>query len=83
MHDAEAHMVHVVDKPQLKRTSLFLDFELVHAAEAALGTHGTTETIRSALEDVVARQRRRELAGWDLGGMTTDDLEQLRRPRVA
>jgi Arc/MetJ family transcription regulator len=76
-------MAHVADKRQLKRTSMFLDFDLVHAAEAALGTHGTTETVRCALQAVVARQRRTELASWDLDGMTAEDLEQLRRPRVA
>jgi Arc/MetJ family transcription regulator len=73
----------VKDKAQVKRTSLNLDFSLVHAAEDALGTHGTTETVRSALQEVVARRRRKQLADWDLGGMTGEDFEQLRQPRVA
>lgn len=73
----------LMDKKQVKRTSLNLDFNLVHAAEAALGTHGTTETVRAALKAVVVRHRREQLAGWDLGGMTVEDVEQLRQPRVA
>jgi len=41
----------------VRRTSLNLNLELVEQAKAELGTRGTTDTIHSALEEVVRRAR--------------------------
>lgn len=64
----------------IKRTSLNLDLDLVAQARDVLDARTTTETIHRALEEVVRREALRELAAWDLGGMTLDDLERIRRP---
>jgi len=63
----------------IKRTSLNLDLDLVSQARDVLDTRTTTETIHRALDEVVRREALRRLAEWDLGGMTLEDLERLRR----
>lgn len=65
----------------IKRTSLNLDLDLVAQARDVLETRTTTDTVHRALEEVVRREELRKLAEWDLGGMTLEDLERLRRPR--
>ncbi len=65
------------------RTTVLVDLTQLAQAQRVLGTAGTTATIRGALAEVIARDQRRQLAGWDLGGMTLDDLDQLRRARTA
>lgn len=65
----------------IRRTSLNLDFDLVEQAKEVLHTSGTTETVHRALEEVVRREALRRLAEWDLGGLTLEDLEEMRRPR--
>ena len=65
----------------IKRTSLNLDLDLVAKAREVLATRTTTDTIHRALEEVVRREELRELAAWDLGGMTLEDLERIRQPR--
>ena len=65
------------------RTTVLIDPTLIDQARQVLGTSGTTATIRCALAEVVARDQRRQLASWDLGDMTVDDLDQLRRARTS
>jgi Arc/MetJ family transcription regulator len=65
----------------IRRTSLNLDFDLVEQAKEVLHTSGTTDTVHRALEEVVRREALRRLAEWDLGGLTLEDLEEMRRPR--
>ena len=65
----------------IRRTSLNLDLDLVAKAREVLETRTTTDTIHRALEEVVRREELRELAAWDLGGMTLEDLERIRQPR--
>jgi len=65
----------------IRRTSLNLDLDLVAKAREVLDTRTTTDTIHRALEEVVRREELRELAAWDLGGMTLEDLERIRQPR--
>jgi Arc/MetJ family transcription regulator len=65
----------------IKRTSLNLDLDLVAHARDVLKTRTTTETIHRALEEVVRREELKKLAEWDLGELTLEDLERLRRPR--
>jgi hypothetical protein len=48
----------------MRRTSLNLNLELVEQAKAELGTRGTTDTIHSALEEVVRRARVQGLLDW-------------------
>ena len=64
-----------------KHTTLNVDTELLAAARQALGTRGTTDTIRRALEEVVNRQRRERLLTYDYSSLI-DDLEEMRSPRV-
>jgi Arc/MetJ family transcription regulator len=47
----------------VKRTSMFLDRDLVHEAEAVLGTKGATETVHAAMRTAVDRARGREAWG--------------------
>ena len=66
----------------MKRTSLNLDLDLVDEAKAILGISQTTDTIHRALEEVIRREKLRSLAAWDLGGLTLEDLWELRKPRT-
>lgn len=43
--------------PNVRRTSMNLDLELVQQAKGELGTNGTTETVHAALREVVRRAR--------------------------
>jgi hypothetical protein len=63
-----------------KHTTLDLDLDMVDEAAAALGTRGTGETVRAALEEVVRYRRRQNLLELttDLG---LDQLERMRRAR--
>lgn len=65
-----------------RRTTINLDAELVAEARAVLKTKNTTDTIHGALREVVRRERLRRLAEWDFGGMTLEDLKEMRRPRM-
>ncbi len=66
----------------VKRTTINLDTELVAQAREALQAKNTTDTVHTALREVVRRDRLRRLAEWDFGGMTLDDLREMRRPRT-
>jgi len=66
----------------VKRTSLNLDLELVAAAREVLGTKGATDTIHRALEDVVRRQRLKELADSTFEDLTPEALAEIRRTRT-
>ena len=63
----------------IRRTSLNLDLDLVAQARDILETRTTTATVHRALEEVVRREALRRLTEWDLGGMTLEDLERMRR----
>jgi Arc/MetJ family transcription regulator len=52
----------------VKRTSMFLDRDLVHEAEDALGTKGPTETVHAAMREIV-RQAGYQAAGRRLAEM--------------
>jgi Arc/MetJ family transcription regulator len=62
--------------PNVRRTSLNLDFELVDRAKKALGTSGTTETVHRALEEVWRRNALERLAQ---RRFEIDDIEEFRR----
>lgn len=63
----------------MKHTSLYLDQQLLADAAAALGTRGTTDTVRSALEEVVRRRRLNALASWDIAA-EPERADALRAP---
>ena len=65
----------------IKRTSLNLDLDLVAEAREVLGTNGTTETVRRALEEIVRQQHLRELAKRRFEDLTPEVLADLRRWR--
>jgi Arc/MetJ family transcription regulator len=61
-----------------KHTTLDLDLDVVDEAAEALGTRGTGETVRAALEEVIRHRRREKLLG-----LTTDlGLDELERARA-
>ncbi|HSZ13274.1 MAG TPA: type II toxin-antitoxin system VapB family antitoxin [Solirubrobacteraceae bacterium] len=66
----------------VKRTTINLDSELVADAREVLHTRNTTDTVHDALRDVVRRERLKRLGEWDLGGMTLEDLKEMRRSRT-
>jgi hypothetical protein len=66
----------------VKRTSLNLELDLVAQARKVLGTRGTTDTVRRALEEVVRRERLRALADETFADLTPEALAELRRWRT-
>lgn len=62
---------------KMRRTSLFLDPDVVEAAQRALGTKTAAETVRRALDEVAAREARRGVRELELE-LTLDDLRRLR-----
>jgi Arc/MetJ family transcription regulator len=66
-----------------KRTNMNVDISLVSQAADVLGTHGTTDTVHAAMEDVVRRARRKRLAARDLSDLTPKELGQMRMSRSA
>lgn len=66
----------------VRRTTINLDSDLVADARAVLKTRNTTDTVHDALREVVRRERLKRLGEWDLGGMTLEDLKEMRRSRT-
>jgi Arc/MetJ family transcription regulator len=66
----------------VRRTTINLDSELVADAREVLKTRNTTDTVHDALREVVRRERLKRLGEWDLGGMTLEDLKEMRRSRT-
>ena len=64
----------------VKRTSMFLDRDLVAQAASALGTNGVTETVHAAMRHVVAVDAGIRLAdgieSGDIGVPTREELER-------
>ena len=58
----------------VKRTSMFLDRDLVHAAEMTLGTKGPTETVHAAMREVVQAEKRRAAQKWLVERIIAGDL---------
>jgi Arc/MetJ family transcription regulator len=67
----------------VKRTNINLDRELVHAASEVLGTAQTTETVHTALRDVVDRAARRRLADRDFDDLSPAVLDRMRRSHAS
>jgi Arc/MetJ family transcription regulator len=71
----------------VKRTSMFLDRDLVEEAGAALGTNGPTETVHAAMRAAVEEGRRRaaqrrlvdRIKRGELTDLTLEDFLRMRR----
>jgi Arc/MetJ family transcription regulator len=59
----------------VKRTSMFLDRDLVEEAGAALGTKGPTETVHAAMRAAVEQERR--------GAAQTRLIDRIKRGELA
>lgn len=64
-----------------KRTNMNLDVDLVARASEVLGTNGATATVHAALDAVIKRELRRELAEQRFPDLTPESLAEMRRPR--
>jgi Arc/MetJ family transcription regulator len=58
----------------VKRTSMFLDRDLVHEAELALGTKGPTETVHAAMRAAVEQDRWRAATKRFIERLTSGEL---------
>ena len=58
----------------VKRTSMFLDRNLVHEAELALGTKGPTQTVHAAMRAVVEQDQRRAATKRFIERLTSGEL---------
>lgn len=63
-----------------KRTNINLDMELVISARELLGTEGITDTVHAALDEIVKREKRRQLME-SLNVPTPEELAEMRKPR--
>jgi Arc/MetJ family transcription regulator len=68
-------------KPGLRRTSIYLDMQLIEDARTALGTKTMSETVHAALEEVARGAALRSLTEWEFEYLTPEKLDELRRPR--
>jgi Arc/MetJ family transcription regulator len=64
--------------PDVKRTSMNIDRELVREAAEVLGTVGTTETVHEALREVVRIRLRAQLMASDFPVPTFEELRRMR-----
>ena len=64
---------------EVRRTTINLDSELVMQARDVLKTKNTTDTVHSALRDVVRRERLRRLAQRDWQWLTPERLKAMRQ----
>jgi Arc/MetJ family transcription regulator len=64
--------------PNVRRTSMNLNLELVAEAREALGTNGATETVHRALEEVVRTRALDRLAALRFDHLPPDWLERER-----
>jgi Arc/MetJ family transcription regulator len=64
--------------PDVKRTSMNIDRDLVREAAEVLGTVGTTETVHEALREVVRIRLRAQLMASDFPVPTFEELRRMR-----
>jgi Arc/MetJ family transcription regulator len=65
-----------------RRTTIDLDYDLVAEASAVLGTKRISETVHRAMDEVVARRQRAELARMPMPDLTPEAIARMRAPRV-
>ena len=64
--------------PDVKRTSMNIDRDLVREAAEVLGTVGTTETVHEALREVGRIRLRAQLMASDFPVPTFEELRRMR-----
>jgi Arc/MetJ family transcription regulator len=64
-----------------KHTSLYIDEQLLAAAQRLLGTSGVTETVNRALKEAADLERRRGLLSSPFG-ITEEELQVMRDHRA-
>jgi Arc/MetJ family transcription regulator len=67
----------------VRRTTLNLPEDLLHAAQEALGTTGVRDTVVRAMEEAVRFHLRLRLLRRELPDLTPELVERLREPRTA
>jgi Arc/MetJ family transcription regulator len=65
-----------------RRTTIDLDYDLVAEASAVLGTKRISETVHRAMDEVIARRLRAELARMPMPDLTPEAIERMRAPRT-
>jgi Arc/MetJ family transcription regulator len=66
-----------------RRTTIDLDYDLVAEASAVLGTKRISETVHRAMDEVVARRHRAELARMPMPDLTPEAIARMRAPRTS
>jgi Arc/MetJ family transcription regulator len=67
---------------RMRRTTINLDPELLHATADALGTSRITDTVHAAMADVVRRRKLEALTRLEFPASSLEKLEEQRRPRT-
>src|ERR1700737_645749 len=70
------------ESTSVRRTTLFLDPELLRQAQEILHTNSQSATVRAALYELVALRRRLALLDMELPDLTLEAVEQARQDRV-
>jgi Arc/MetJ family transcription regulator len=65
-----------------RRTTLLLDPDLMREAQEILHTESQSDTVRTALSEVVALRRRLALLDLELPDLTSEAVAEVRRDRV-
>ena len=78
----DSGMREVVPTEKRHRTTVNLPISLLRAAEEEIGSTSATETITTALSEMVARRRRGRLLRVDLPDLMPSGVEKLREPRL-
>jgi hypothetical protein len=65
-----------------RRTTLLLDPVLMREAQEILHTESQSDTVRTALSEVVALRRRLALLDLELPDLTSEAVAEVRRDRV-
>jgi Arc/MetJ family transcription regulator len=69
-------------RSKARRTGLLLDPDLMREAQEILHTDSQSDTVRSALSEVVALRRRLALLELELPDLTSEAVAEVRRDRV-
>jgi Arc/MetJ family transcription regulator len=65
-----------------RRTTIDLDYDLVAEASAVLGTKRISETVHRAMNEVVGRRQRAELARMPMPDLTPEAIARMRASRT-
>lgn len=68
--------------PNVKRTTINLDQDLVRDAAEVLGTARMTDTIHAAMSEIVRRRRLEEVTKLEFPDLTLEGIKEMRKPRT-